>query len=269
MFEKLSGKGKSNKEEIDLSKRKFLKDTGKAALVATGVALLGPNVAREAFAETEQRDYSKDFDIGVKIGEKEEDVDKILGGNRDDVEMVAGGKYYHLDGYGLSYKRRTFAQMTAKYGEERMKQFLNFLERSNSPNDNQSKDAILISYGNILPRMSQEDEKRKIILNEKLYNISDLLEKGKLERLGNLFDKLKSEGYDKKYNFDWDEKTIEKLASSDEERKAMIEFQNKAVCGSGKDGAIYLKMKEYFGKEKFDSMTYVEKLRAFESMDKI
>jgi hypothetical protein len=273
IFEKENPKKKD--KEIDLSKRKFLKDAGKVVLVATGAALMGPKLAFGENKSEKERDYSKDFDIGVEISDKDEDIDKIINyDNQFDVETISGGSYYNLDSKGLPYKRRAFAQMIVKYGKERVQEFLDLLVSvypSNLEEFSKGKDKILTSYGRELPRLDESsDEASMIRLNKKLFNISDSLEKGELEKLDKLFKLLKDDGYDKKYDFNWNKQTINRLLSDEEERKSMIEFQN-AILDGGKGGVKYIKLKNFLGEDRFDSMTFKEKLEVFksESIDKL
>lgn len=266
---------KREEEPKDPSRRKFLKSAGKlaknAAIVGIGVSAFGTKEAFSGQKESEatkkvERNLESEFDLGIKVSAEEEE--KILNENYD-VEVISGGNYYNLDGYGLPYKRRAFAHMTAKYGKERVMQFLDFLENSypeNLKERDKSREKIMASYGRELPRMSEEREEVKIRLNRKLYDIADSLEKMELEKFVKLFEVLREDGYDKKYDFTWNSSVVDRLLSDEGERRAMIEFQN-AILDGGKGGARYLKLKQSIGEEKFNSMTYKERLQAFNSIE--
>lgn len=266
--------GEEKEEKIDLGKRAFLKKTGKLAkdltIAGAGVAIMGKGAfakSPEAVSDSQEhengqeRDFEKDFNIGVPISDDEKEIDKIIG--NEDIEVLSGGKHYYIDGYGLPYKRKAFAQMTEKYGQERIRQMLDFLEDAYPSKEGKSRDDILASYAGLLSRMAQENTENKVRLNKKLYNISDLLEKGRLEKTTELFKKLKDGGYSKAFDFSWDIKTTDKLLSDEDERKALIEFQEKV------DGFKYIKLKEFVGEETFNGMSFKEKLKAYEAMKQL
>ena len=273
MFEKILEKNPKKDESTNISRRDFLKKAGKVALVAAGAAILGPEAvfAGKSGEGKIEQDYANDFNIGIEISEADEKriLDEMINSDHYDLESLAGGRYYNLDGYGLPYKRKAFARMVARYGKERVQKYFDVLVDaypSELKNRDKTRDNILISYGRELPRMSEEEMEKKISLNRKLYNIANSLNEGGLEKLGSLLKKLGEEGYDKKFDFSWNGRMVDRLLSDEEERRSLIEFQN-VIQDGGKGGAKYLKLKEHIGKKKFEDMTFTEKIRAFKNFD--
>lgn len=278
MFEKFFKRDTSPKEEVNESRRMFLRkgvDVVKnVAIVSAGAAALGKESL--VFAGTSEkkdgqieRDYEKDFSLGIEMTpETENSLEKeIINNDRTEAEDISGGVNYTSEGEGLEYKRKAFVQMTAKYGKERLFKFFDLLD-SSYPNSlrekNNTKEAIFTSYSREFPRMPDvKDLIAKTEVNKKLYNIADHMEPGEIEKLSQLLSLLREEGYDRKYDFSWNGKMIDQLLSQADERRAMIEFQNLTLDG-GQGGVKLLKLKRaYKEKGDFESLPFKERLKEF------
>ena len=127
-----------------------------------------------------------------------------------------------------SYKIGEFDKMSAEFGEQRFCELIKTLEEI-FPSETGGKKIsrqIFRSYGQALSEIGVKDGREK--LNTKLQNMKSLLEEGGIEKLKELFELLRKEGYTKqKYDFSWNRERINQLIDDSEERRALIDFSDK------------------------------------------
>lgn len=256
-----------------ISRRDFIKKTA----LGVGVAMFAPEQLLAQDEGNPDLPEKNSLSAEKEKGEKKEKVvdlknidlakDFDLGELPKDFELSAEAKSFfnsmsqeRAGDKEANYKKEAFEKIAAKFGEKGIAEFFGTLKEIHPLAEKyQNNQGALLKM--VKTVFSGGDRKH---LNKRLYVMAELIESDSVRKLKELFEILKEADFKKSYDLSWDSEKIAQLISDSDERKAMIEYNEKFTM------AVRTRLKEKINLEqlKWDEMPYKDRMKIINGLAK-